>query len=123
VTERQDLGDFGERVARHRLEADGMQVLATKVRVASGEIDLLAREGEDLVFVEVRSRRVGAGSAAETLTPTKLRRMWQCALDYCETEGADPELIRLDVVCLDLERGRVVGVEHLRGIDVPDEGG
>jgi putative endonuclease len=123
VTARRDLGDFGERVARHRLEAGGLQVLATKVRVASGEIDLVAREGEELVFVEVRSRRAGAGSAAETLTPAKLRRMWQCALDYCDANGTDPELIRLDVICLDLERGTVVGVEHLRGVDVPDEGG
>jgi putative endonuclease len=105
------------------LEADGLRVLAAKVRVASGEIDLVAREGEELVFVEVRSRRAGAGSAAETLTAAKLRRMWHCALDYCDAHDADPESIRLDVICLDLERGTVVGVEHLRAVDVPGEDG
>ena len=124
MTARRDLGDFGERVARHHLEANGLQVLALNVRLASGEVDLVAhdQESRELVFVEVRTRRAGHGSAAETVTPTKLHRMWRCAMDYCEANAADPELVRLDLVTLDLApSGAVVGLEHFRGLELPAE--
>src|SRR5690606_9519504 len=67
MTAKRQLGDFGERVARHHLEARGFAVTAANVRLPAGEIDLLAHDGSDLVFVEVRTRRAGAGSAAETI--------------------------------------------------------
>lgn len=121
MTARQRLGEFGERLAVHRLEASGLRILARNVRVPSGEIDILAEDGDDLVFVEVRTRRSVPGVAAESLTPAKLRRMWQCAMDYCDREGADPERVRIDVVSVDIGRGgRVEVVEHFRGIEIPD---
>lgn len=120
MTAKRALGDFGERVARHHLEARGYTIIATNVRVPSGEIDLLARDGADLVFAEVRTRRAATGGAAESVTPVKLRRMWQCAMDYCEANGADPEGVRLDLVTLDLDAsGHVAAVDLLRGLEVP----
>jgi putative endonuclease len=122
VTPRRKLGDFGERVARHRLEASGLEVIAANVRVASGEVDLLARDGPDLVFVEVRTRRAGPGAAAETVTPAKLRRMWRCAMDYCEANGRDPDAVRLDMVTIDLDAaGRLQASEHFRGLEIPPD--
>jgi hypothetical protein len=54
------------------------------------------------------------------VTPVKLRRMWQCAMDYCEANGADPEGVRLDLVTLDLDAsGHVAAVDLLRGLEVP----
>lgn len=121
-TARQQLGDFGERMAAQRLEATGMRVVATKVRLKRGEIDLVAEHGDDMVFVEVRTRRANSGAAAESLTPVKLRRMWQCAMDYCEAEAIDPARARIDVVTLDLDRGgRIAAFEHFRGIEIPGE--
>jgi putative endonuclease len=121
VTARQQLGEFGERLAVHRLEAAGLCILARNVRVPAGEIDILAQDGGDLVFVEVRTRRSIPGVAAESVTPAKLRRMWQCAMDYCEREGADPERVRIDIVSVDLgPRGRVEVVEHFRAVEIPD---
>ncbi|MGE5594954.1 MAG: hypothetical protein ACM3S1_02835, partial [Hyphomicrobiales bacterium] len=65
--------------------------------------------------------RAMPGVAAESLTPAKLRRMWQCAMEYCEREEIDPERARLDVVSIDLGRGgRVEVVEHFRGVEVPE---
>ncbi|MCC7363474.1 MAG: YraN family protein [Dehalococcoidia bacterium] len=122
MTAKRDLGDFGERVAAHRLEAAGMRVIARNVRVASGEIDIVAEDGTDLVFVEVRTRRAEAGVAAESLSPVKLRRMWYCAMQYCEREGLDPERARIDAVTVDLGAGqRATRVEHYRALDVPEE--
>lgn len=121
MTARRELGQFGERVARHRLEAAGMRVVETNVRVASGEIDLVARDpGGELVFVEVRTRRGAPGAAAESLAPAKLQRMWRCAMEYCERDSADPERARLDLVTIELDAsGRAVSVDHLVGLEIP----
>lgn len=118
---RRSLGEFGERVAAHRLEARGLRILERNIRVPSGEIDLLAEDGDDLVFVEVRTRRATPGLAAETMTPAKLRRMWQCAMDYCERTATDPARARIDLVAIDLDRrGRVQAVAHFPALEIPD---
>lgn len=118
MTPRRQLGDFGERVARRELESAGMRVLAANLRVGPGEIDLLAEDGPDLVFVEVRTRRAAPGAAAESLTPTKVSRMWQCAMAYCEANQIEPERARVDAVTVEIDpRGRVAAVHHFRGIE------
>jgi putative endonuclease len=97
-----------------------MRIIARNVRTPSGEIDLLAQDGDDLVFCEVRTRRSLPGDAAESLTGAKLVRMWQCGLDYCEANDLDPDCIRVDVISLDLgPNGTVNGIEHFRGVDIP----
>lgn len=119
---RRDLGAFGERVAAHRLEASGMTVLDRNVRVPSGEIDIVARDGPDVAFVEVRTRRAGPGAAAESLDARKLQRMWRCAMEYCEQHAVDIETARIDLVSIDLgPGGRPAVVEHLRALEVPGE--
>lgn len=121
VTARKLLGDFGERVAAHKLEALGMEILERNVRTRRGEIDLVARDADDMVFVEVRTRRAVPGLAAESLTGIKLRRMWQCAMDYCEANGIAPERARIDVVSIDLgPAGAADEIQHFRGIEIPE---
>ncbi len=121
MNERQRLGEFGERIAAHRIEASGMRVVARNVRTRGGEIDIVADDGNDVVFVEVRTRRATPGLAAESLGPAKLRRMWQCAMDYCEAAGVDPGRARVDVVSIDLSPGgQAAHVEHFRGVEIPD---
>lgn len=108
-------------MAAHRLEASGMTVVARNLRTASGEIDIVARDGDDVVFVEVRVRRAIPGVAAESLKPDKLRRMWRCAMEYCEAAGLGAECARVDVVSIDLgPGGQAAHVEHFRGVEIPD---
>lgn len=98
-----------------------MIVVARNVRTGGGEIDLIAEEGKDVVFVEVRTRQGAVGAAAESLTPPKLRRMWQCAMDHCEANGIPPENARIDLVSIDLgSNGEVAQIEHFRGLEIPD---
>jgi putative endonuclease len=124
VTAKADLGAFGERIAAQRLAADGLTVLGKNIRTASGEIDILATDGADHIFVEVRTRRAIPGTAAESVSAIKLRRMWRCAMQHCETAGIDPETARIDLISIDLEAdGRVSTVEHFRGLEVPEETG
>jgi putative endonuclease len=121
VTPRRRLGDFGERLAARSLESAGMRIIAANVRMPAGEIDVVAEDGNEVVFVEVRTRRAAPGLAAESLTEVKLRRMWQCAMEYCETNAVNPERVRIDAVTVDLDAtGRVSRVEHFRALDIPD---
>ncbi len=122
MTAKRDLGDFGERIAAHRLESQGMGIVGRNVRIGRIEIDLIADDGEDVVFIEVRTRRGAAGLAAESLGSAKLRRMWEAAAGYCEAKSIAPERIRIDVVAVDLDsHGAARSVEHFRGIEIPAE--
>jgi putative endonuclease len=121
VNARQDLGAFGERVAAHHLEAAGMTIIDRNVRISRTEVDLIARDGTDIVFVEVRTRRDAPGLAAESIIPAKLQRIFRFALAYCEREGHDPESARIDAVVVELDRTGVArNVEHFRAIELPD---
>jgi putative endonuclease len=121
VTERRNLGDFGERVAAHRLQSMGMRILGRNVRVGRIEADIIAEDGPEIVFVEVRTRRGQAGLAAESLDPAKLQRMWQLAMTYCDRRDIDPANARIDVIAVDLEgSGAVRTIEHFRGIEIPE---
>ncbi|GMV84261.1 MAG: UPF0102 protein [Dehalococcoidia bacterium] len=120
VNERQQLGGFGERVAAHRLESLGMTIIDRNVRIGRAELDLVARDGQETVIVEVRTRRGAAGLAAESLTRAKLRRLWHAALRYAEEHSLDRERIRVDVIAVELDgRGSARNVEHFRGVDIP----
>lgn len=116
------MGELGERVAVHRLEASGLRIVARNVRTPAGEIDVVAEDGDEVAFVEVRARRAEPGSAAESLTGVKLRRMWQCAMEWCEAAGIDPARARLDLVSVDLGFGGAAArIEHVRSLEVPEE--
>ena len=120
--EKLDLGDFGERLARTHLEAKGYQVLTTLYRCLFGEVDIVARQQETLVFVEVKTRMSRShGTAIESVTPAKLRAFVKAAQHYLQRHPHDGEL-RLDLVAIDLRGdGRLVSLEHIEGLEAPEE--
>lgn len=95
-------GRAAEDLAAAHLAGQGLHILARNYRVAGGEIDLIARHGAELVFVEVRSRRSAAfGSAAESVTPSKRRRLLLAAQHYLATLGQrTPPPCRFDVISI-----------------------
>lgn len=122
MTSRRRLGDAGEDSAARLLRQHGLVIRERNVRTPSGEIDIVATDGDITVFVEVRTRRATPGDAALSLTSTKLRRMRRCALEYCDREGLDPDTARIDVVAIDLP-GPMSGEHHAvhyAAIEVPD---
>ena len=81
--QRQRLGKSGENRAVEELERRGYAILARRYRTRHGEIDVVARDGETTVFVEVKARTTGEfGLAAEAVTPWKQRRLVAMATDY-----------------------------------------
>lgn len=97
----QSAGDAGEELAARFLEARGMAIVARNYRTRLGEIDLIARDGEVLVFVEVRLRADERfGGAAASVGPAKQRRLAAAAGAYLARLERAPRC-RFDVVTLE----------------------
>ena len=79
------LGAQGEALAARYLQRKGYRIIERGVRTGRGEIDLVARHGQTLVFVEVKTRRsLCAGNPVLAVDETKQRRLARLALDYCQ---------------------------------------
>jgi putative endonuclease len=99
---RQALGKTGEDLAAAELERRGYAVLARRYRTRHGEIDIVARDDETLVFVEVKFRVSGeCGMAAEAVTRDKQRRLGSMAADYLARHDLSDVACRFDVVAID----------------------
>lgn len=96
---RQALGRDGEDDAASFLAAKGFRILARRWRCAIGELDLVAEDGDELVFVEVKSRtRDGEISPADAVGAAKRRRVRRVASWFLAEEGAEERICRFDVV-------------------------
>lgn len=114
-TARQGLGDAGEHLARRLLEANGYICLAEQWRCPAGELDLVMRQGDDLVFVEVKVRRGGLIEAEQAVTPAQQRRLLAAAQSFLIAHPAiQDQTWRIDILGITLDRGgRVTRVSHL----------
>jgi putative endonuclease len=103
---RRQLGATGETAAAQFLAAKGYEIIDRNVRFRVGELDLIARDGETLVFVEVKTRlshRVGTGE--EAITPAKQRQLVRLAELYLAAMGGPQPLCRFDVVIVTAAAG------------------
>lgn len=114
MTERRlALGRWGEEAAADFLRHRGMKIVARNLRTPVGEIDLIARQGKTLVFVEVKTRRGTAfGAPQEAVGPRKQRQIVRAAQWYLAGNGGHGLQPRFDVVAVCLEKTGVQ-VEHI----------
>ena len=118
---RRSLGRQGEDIAAVYLEGLGYDLIARNWRTRSGELDIIARDGEWLVFVEVRARRAAGGgrppamgSPEESVTPRKQVRLVAMSEAYL-FELPWPGPWRIDVIAMELRPdGRIARLNHLR---------
>jgi putative endonuclease len=92
------LGDRGEQEASRYLRGRGMNVLQRGYRTRHGEVDLIALDGNTVVFVEVKARRQGA--PAEAVTPEKQRRLTLAALHFLKKHRLLEQRCRFDVIAI-----------------------
>jgi putative endonuclease len=118
VTRAKDaVGAYGERVAARLLADAGMVVLDRNWRCPIGELDLILRDGDTIVFCEVKTRRGEAyGTPAEAVTPTKARRLRALAAAWLREYAHPREAIRFDVVTVRPQRAGRAAVEHLTAV-------
>jgi putative endonuclease len=99
---RQVLGKQGEEAAAEELERRGYAIVARRYRTRHGEIDIVARDGETIVFVEVKAKESAEfGTAAEAVTARKQRRVMSMAVDYLARNRLTTKPCRFDVVAID----------------------
>jgi putative endonuclease len=100
--ERQLLGRIGEDLAAGALVARGYAILERRFATDRGDIDIVAQDGETLVFVEVRARATAEfGYAAETITDAKKRQVARMAAEYLAMKAISNRPCRFDVVAID----------------------
>ncbi|AEG43963.1 YraN family protein [Isoptericola variabilis] len=115
------VGRYGERVAARHLEERGWQLLDRNWRGTRGELDIVARDGDALVAVEVKTRTGdGFGHPAEAVTADKLRRLRRLTGEWLarHADAGGPRFreVRVDVVAVVLPRAGAARVEHLEGV-------
>lgn len=112
---RADLGATGEAAAAVWLQAHGYDILERNFRTRCGEIDLVARTGDAVVFLEVKSRTSARfGHPSEAIVARKQRRLLRLAEAYLRSRHLEGCVVRFDAVAVHLDAaGRVVEIEHI----------
>ena len=108
------LGDRGESIAAEHLERAGWSIVDRNFRMGRKEIDLVARRGEVVAFVEVKTRAgLGYGHPLEAITAKKRREIQQVAGAWVARYGRPDDSYRFDAVSVLLRSGGPEVVEHV----------
>jgi putative endonuclease len=115
-----ELGRWGESHAAAFLASAGYTIIDRNWRCEQGEIDVIANDGIDTVFVEVKTRSgLRFGHPLEAITPVKLARLRRLALAWCEANpagGHGRRSIRIDAIAIVRRPGLPPVVEHLQRV-------
>jgi len=115
--QRQALGSYGERVAERHLVELGLVVLDRNWRCDEGELDLVLRDGLQLVACEVKTRSsVDYGTPHEAVDATKLERLRRLVRRWADERGLRPPETRIDLVAVLQDGHGAARVEHVRGL-------
>ena len=117
------FGQEGESSAEQYLRNKGYRILARNVRSSVGELDLVAEDGQVLVFVEVKARRTDAfGGAIHAVHQRKQEKLIQLAAQYLARHHLKDRPCRFDVVLLQGANAEASQIEHIQNaFDVPGD--
>jgi len=112
---RVSLGKHGEELACKALRRRGYAILARRYRTRVGEIDIVARDGLTVVFIEVKTRAGAAcGTGREAVTARKRHQLIKMAGDYLAKHRLTDVAVRFDVVTIDGDPGRPSSLDIIR---------
>ncbi|MFZ5596260.1 MAG: YraN family protein [Bacillota bacterium] len=112
---RLSLGLAGEEAAARYLKGKGFKIVERNFRCKLGELDIIARDGTSLVFVEVRTKSVqDYGTAGESINSRKKNKLRQLALYYLQKKQPGDIPLRFDVVAVTVdERSKIIKLDHI----------
>ncbi len=114
VDRRKKLGTRGEKIATSYLRKQGYRIIERNYRSRLGEIDIVAREDENVVFVEVKTRRsTEFGRPEEAISYDKRRRLSKLALSYLTYRRIEDTNCRFDVVSILMDKKKVRKVKYI----------
>ena len=107
------LGALGEQLAVRELQARGLTIAQTNYRCAAGEMDVIARAGDEWVFVEVKTRRGDKfGAPEDAVNHRKQQKLIEVAETYLQEHGLHDAQWRIDLVAIEMDsRGKLLRVE------------
>jgi putative endonuclease len=119
MDDRRRFGNRGEQLAAEFLESQGMEIIAAQYKKSFGEIDLIAQDGDEVVFVEVKARATSSyGYPEDAVSPKKVGhivRVGQSFLIQHQIEGP----WRIDVLAIEYGQSPPK-ITHLKNIDIPE---
>ena len=105
--ERLELGQFGEELAYKKIKSLGYKKIIRNYKCPLGEVDLIANDGDTLVFVETKTRKgKSVGYAKEAVTARKRRQLSKVALFYMKSNNCCETKARFDVIAVSLKGGK-----------------
>lgn len=120
IREKKDvLGERGENVAARELRNKGYKILTRNFKCVMGEIDIIARDGKTLVFVEVKTRAYDEPTPEEQVNPTKMHQLTKAARMYLARYGQSPPPARFDVVAVVWPAGQNPTIRHIENAFEP----
>lgn len=109
-----EWGKYGESLAQEYLKEHGLRILATNYRFHHGEIDIVAEEGDVLVFCEVKTRTSAEfGPPEAAVSGLKQHQLRRLALAYITLQHSSGRPCRFDVIAIRIHQGHPV-IEHIR---------
>ena len=117
MDERRELGNKGEELAARFLKKIGYKIMARQFRTRFGEIDLVAKDGHEIVFVEVKTRQtLEFGHPEEAVHPIKLAHMSAAGEAYLSDQKIENVAHRYDVIAITWPEGQDPEILHLRHV-------
>ena len=118
MNDKQIIGKFGEKLAKNFLISHGYKILASNVKTSYKEIDIVAQEGETIVFIEVKTRQSQSyGSADEAMTWAKLSNFSRAIELFLVRRNLETDNIRADLIAIDInKREKVAKIKHYKDI-------
>ncbi len=118
MDERRALGNKGEAIAAAHLKSLGYTIMATQARTPFGELDLVAGDGEEIVFVEVKTRQsLAFGYPEESVTRSKLAHVAASAEAFLASRSWEARPYRIDVISIVLLPNMSPELTHLKAVD------
>lgn len=114
MTYQQHVGKTGEALAAKYLEDQGYQIIEQNFTSRYGELDLVALDGENIVFVEVKARTSSTfGEPEDSVTPEKLERIINTALVWLQANPDQPDDWRIDVIAILMDhQNQIIDIQH-----------
>lgn len=118
ITAQRNFGNRGETIAREYLGRQGYIIIASNYRAGHLEIDLIAKQDNQIIFIEVKTRLKTADSLRENpLTKWQTANLKRAIVDYCYKNRINFDLVRLDLIVILIDRHKKMAeLKHYRDI-------
>lgn len=113
---KKELGNMGEQIAVEYLEKNNYKILKKNFYCKLGEIDIVAKDGQEIVFIEVKTRsNINCGQPSEAVNDIKQKHMYKAATYFLYKSNCLNNFIRFDVIEVLIENGKF-NVNHIKQI-------